>query len=412
MRRAAIVVVGVLAQVHAVHAGPLTLAEALTRAHGVSPVLAAARADVASARGRLVQAGVIQANPVLTNNATEHRIPAAIGGTETNTDVTVTVGQEVEVGGQPGLRVGAARADLEHAERVLTDHERQVDDEVRKAFAGVVASERRRTLALEAAAESQRLADATASRVAHGDAGGVDLDLARLDALKTRADAEATDVDVAKADARLATAIGADPDERFVVAAPDDVTRETPTEPATVERALAARPDLAAARAARTQLEGQADLTHRTGIIPNPTFRGFYSHQNGHENLLGGEIEVPLPVFNRQQGAEADLRGQAASAGVEVARLEHEIPREVHQALVHHRVAAAVWLRYERDALPAAETARASLARASGSGYLSLSDLLTQTSRLRDTRRAGVDAWLDLREAEADLIAAVGENPW
>jgi cobalt-zinc-cadmium efflux system outer membrane protein len=409
MTRARVVVAGLaIACASAAPAATgLSLEGALARARDANADLAAAAADVAAARGRLVQASVLAANPVVTSGATRHRIPG-----ETNTDAAVSLGQELQIGGQRGLRIAAARFDVEHAEQARADRARLVDGEVRRAFAGLVAAQRRRVLALDAAAQAERLANAAATRVEQGDVGRLELDLARLDVVKTRAEATAADTEIARATARLATAIGADPDEELIVTAIDRAPREMPSETALVARAMATRPDLAATRAARDQLEGQADLTHRAGIVPNPTVRGFYSHENGVENLLGGEIEIPLPVFDRQQGAEADLRAQAASAAAQTAKLERDIPREVHTALARHRAARAALTHYRRDALPAADAARSGLDRALAAGSLALPDLLVQQDRLREARKSAIDAWLDLEEAEADVIEAVGASPW
>jgi cobalt-zinc-cadmium efflux system outer membrane protein len=389
-------------------AAGLNLETALSRAHEHNTDLAAAVADVASARGRLVQASVLAANPVLTPGANQHRLPESVS----NIDATITVAEELWVGGQRGLRITAARFDLAHAEQALADHARLVDGEVRRAFAGLVAAQRRRVLALDAAAQAERLADIAQKRVTHGDAAQLDLDLARLDVVKNRADAAGAETDIDKATARLATAIGAEADEPIVVAAIDTPAHATPSEATAVARAIAARPDLAAARAMRDNLEGQANLTHRVGVVPNPTVRGFYSHQNGHENLIGGEVDVPLPIFDRQQGTEADLRGQAASAAAQTAKLERDIPRDVRTALVHHRAAAAVWARYRDVAEPATESARVGLERAVAAGSLALPDAIVQQDRLRESRRATIDAWLDLQEAEAEVIETIGENPW
>jgi cobalt-zinc-cadmium efflux system outer membrane protein len=389
-------------------AAGLSLETALTRAHEHNPDLAGAVADVTSARGRLVQASILAANPVLTPGANEHRLPQSVS----NIDATITVAEELWVGGQRGLRIAAARFDLVHAEQALADRARLVDGEVRRAFAGLVAAQRKRVLALDAAAQAERLADIAATRVTHGDAPQLDLDLARLDVVKNRADAATAETDIDKATARLATAIGAEADEPIVVTAIDALPHGTPPEATVVARAVANRPDLAAARAKRDNLEGQADLTHRVGIVPNPTVRGFYSHQNGAENLLGGEIDIPIPVFDRQQGTEADLRGQAASAAAQAAKLERDIPREVRTALVHHREAAAVWARYRDVAEPATESARVGLDRAVAAGSLALPDAIVQQDRLRESRRAAIDAWLDLQEAEAEVIEVIGESPW
>jgi len=388
-------------------AQPLTLSDALARAHRDSPDLTAATADIAAARGRLAQASVLAANPFLTSGATHHRIPGAV-----NADNNVILGQEIQVGGQRGLRIAAVTHDVERAEHLRADRERLVDGEVRRAFAGLAAAERRRTLAAEAAAQSARLAAIAGTRLVHGDVGRLDADLARLDATKTRADADAADVAVEAARTRLAAALGAGPDEILTIVAADEPARPTPAEDTVLARALAARPDLAAARAERDRLEGEADLTHRMGSIPNPTIRGFYSHENGDETLVGGEIEVPLPIFDRQRGAEMDLRGQAAVAGAQLVRLERAVPREIHAALARHRVASVTWARYRETALPAATQAQASLARALAAGEVGIPEVLAQQDRLRDARRAAIDAWLDLREAEADVIETLGGSPW
>jgi cobalt-zinc-cadmium efflux system outer membrane protein len=190
---------------------------------------------------------------------------------------------------------------------------------------------------------------------------------------------------------------------------------EGPGEPPSAEetlvaRALTARPDLAAAREERARLETEADLVHRRGRVPNPTFEGFYRQEVGDERIAGARISVPLPLWNRQQGAEAELRAQALAAAAEADRLLREIPRQVHLAVVRRATAAAAWERYQRQALPAAGTVRELLDRAFGTGYLGLPEVLVQQDRLVQVRSAAIGAWLDLREAEADLIEAVGEE--
>ena len=53
-------------------------------------------------------------------------------------------------------------------------------------------------------------------------------------------------------------------------------------------------------------------------------------------------------------------------------------------------------------------SARELLERGYDAGYLSLPDLLLQQDRLLQTRAAAIDAWRDLREAEADVLEAAG----
>jgi cobalt-zinc-cadmium efflux system outer membrane protein len=177
-----------------------------------------------------------------------------------------------------------------------------------------------------------------------------------------------------------------------------------------VSRALAVRPDLAAAREAHAQLVGEADVTRRVGLVPNPLVKGWYRQEQNEEHIAGGGVDIPLPIFNRGQGTEVAQRAAAAGAASEVERLEREIPREVHTALARHAAASASWTRYQRDVLPAVRTARELLERGFEQGYLGLRDVLAQRDRLVGARVDAITIWLSLAEADADLRAAVGED--
>src|SRR5262245_66300955 len=113
---------------HVIAIEALSLEAALTRARTANPELAGASAGIAAARGRLAQASVLAANPVVTPGANQHRIPG-----ETNIDASVSIAQEIQVGGQRGLRMSAARFEVERAERLLADRARLVDRGGRRA---------------------------------------------------------------------------------------------------------------------------------------------------------------------------------------------------------------------------------------------------------------------------------------
>src|SRR5581483_7839781 len=323
-------------------------------------------------------------------------------------DRGVEIDQEVEVGGQRGLRLSAAGHDVARAELLLADKRRTADGEVRRAFFGVVAAERRRTLAGERLAVARRIVDAARRRTTAGEAAGLDVRLAELEVARAEQDRTAADVAHVRAVTRLAAAIGAPAGEPLAIAADAPADVPAPGGEDLAARALATRPDLAAAREERARLEDAAALARRQGRIPNPVLKGWYREEQLGEHIAGGGFSVPLPVFNLQQGAEAELLAGASAAAAEAARLAATIPREVADAVAHRAAARDAWLRYERDALPAADAARDLLERAYGAGYLGLPDVLLQRDKILQTRTGAIDAWLDLREAEADVVEAVG----
>ena len=398
--------VGVMATAHLAAAPPacaLRLAEVLARARAASPAVQVTVADLDATRGRLRQARLLPANPVISADLARHTAPG-----EDTKDRGVQLEQEIEVGGQRGLRIAAAGHDVARADYLLADRRRTVEGEVRRAFFGLAAADRRQGLAAERLALAARLAEAARRRARAGEVGALDVRLAELETARAEQERTAADTERARAAARLAVAIGAPPDEPLTAEADEQPGVPGGAEQSFVARALAARPDLAAAREERARLEAEAAFVRRRGLVPNPVLRGFYREEQLEEHIVGGGVSVPLPIWNREQGTEAALLAQASGAAVEAARLEAAIPREVHLALVRRAAAAEAWRRYEEVALPAARSARELLERGYDGGYLSLPDLLLQQDRLLQTRAAAIDAWRDLREAEADVLEASG----
>ncbi len=386
-------------------AEPLALDEALARARTASPTLRAAAAELEAAQGRLRQARLVQANPIVSADLSRHTEP----GLRDAKDRGVQLEQEIEVGGQRGLRIAAAEHDVTHAERLLADRRRTVEGELRRAFYALAATERRQKLAAERLALASRLAEAARRRARAGEIGALDARLAEVETARAAQEKTAAEAEHARAQGRLATALGAEPGEVLSASVEDLALAPQPAEDELVARALEARPDLAAAREERARLEGEARLTARRGRIPNPVLRAFYRQERLEEHIAGGGVSVPLPIFNREQGTEAALLAQAGGAASEEARLKTQIPRDVHLALAHRRAAEETWRRYEREALPAAVEARDLLERGYDAGYLALSDVLVQQDRLLQVRAGAIDAWLDLHVAEAEVVEAVGE---
>lgn len=259
------------------------------------------------------------------------------------------------------------------------DRQRTVDGEVRRAFFGLAAADRRSALADDATTLATRLLDAARRRLASGDVGGVDVDLATVEAARREQARAVAETDHLRAATRLAAALdGIDAADLQVTDV--DADARVPVRPLDelVEQALAARPDVLGAAAERRRLESTADLVHREGHVPNVILRGFVRQEVGDERIAGAELSVPLPLWNRQQGTEAALRAGAVGAAAEVDRLRQEVVRQVDLAHARLTTADAAWARYQRDALPAVRQALTRLADGYRHGYLALPEVLVQ----------------------------------
>src|SRR5215207_7415806 len=144
----------------------LTLEGARRLAKEASPELAAARAALGAAEGRVRQAGAFP-NPVLSYN----REQTSGGGIENSQDI-IGLEQSVELGGQRGARRDAAEQLRAASDARLQGAHAQVAFEVTRAYAEVVAADRRAALTVQAAQVFGEAGRVGRERLAAGDISG------------------------------------------------------------------------------------------------------------------------------------------------------------------------------------------------------------------------------------------------
>ncbi len=168
----------------------LTLDRALALATQRSPLLSAARHQVAATAGAVTQAGLLR-NPVFSTLVEDTR-----GDTRTS---TASIDVPLEVGGQRAARIGAASAGRRLAEAELLQASVDLKASVTAAFFQILVAQERLTLATDSAALATRAADAVGRRVAAGKVSPVDETRARVDE-------DNASLEVAEAEAGLETA--------------------------------------------------------------------------------------------------------------------------------------------------------------------------------------------------------------
>src|SRR5512133_2188234 len=166
MRLRELAVVMLLAAAGPARAGaPLTLAEAVERALEQSPEVRAAAAEVRAARARLAGAStLLPANPEVSAAAGARDGP---GGRSAEWEVAIS--QRVELGGQRGARVSAARAALGAAEARLEGARGRISAETRERVGRAAAARLRGELAAEAQRLAEDAARAAERRLQAGD---------------------------------------------------------------------------------------------------------------------------------------------------------------------------------------------------------------------------------------------------
>ena len=334
-------IIGLSAGVAAAQTAPaapsrdLTLAAARQMAEKVSPEIAAARAALRAAEGRVRQAGAFP-NPV----ASYSREQTSGDGARNAQDI-VALEQRLEIGGQRGARRAAAEAFRTGAEARLSAARAQISFEVARAYAQAVAADRRASLTTEAAGIFAEAGRVGRERLAAGDVSGYENRRIRLEA--ARYSALETEAQVTRTNARraLATFLSA-PDQ---IIQPDSLVLSDSLMPvplaiagdSLVALALNQRPELLAAQREAGAALAEARLA-RAERIPSPALGAGYKHERspGGISLDGfvAQISLPVPIWDRRGGAvqAADAEAERRQADTETLRRRTE--REVRDAYV------------------------------------------------------------------------------
>jgi cobalt-zinc-cadmium efflux system outer membrane protein len=327
----------------------LSLEQARVLARAASPDLRAAHAAVEAARGRELQAGAIE-NPSLS-----YSTERTSGGGQTNSQQIAGLEQRLEIGDQRGARRSAATSRRRAAEIRLTGAGALVDYEVARAYAEVIAADRRARLARQASAAFEEAGRVSARRLAAGDISGyadrrLSLEAARYAALQAEAALASRSARLALS-SLIAPAADSIPEVSFVLS--DSIPETIPqlNVPALSAIALRNRFDYLASSLEAEALAAESRLASRERI-PSPVLSAGYKTEKSpgiSESLNGfaAGLSLPIPLFDRRGGAIQAAEAEHRRAVAETEIVRRRITREVSEA---------------HDALRAVEEQRALLA--------------------------------------------------
>lgn len=402
----------------------LTLAQVRERALQANPELRASRLDTAIARGELRQSGVLPFNP-------SFEVLGPGGGNATQPAIS----QELEVFGQRGVRMTAARAGYARATAEVANARRLTLGEVDRAFYRLVSAARRAQLADEVLSLNQRLSTVTQRQLAEGEISRLDFNLATVEVGRSRSRALAAHREQEEQAVELSRLIGLPRgrpiapvlDSSEHAPAPTSTTTVTPSAiPGDTVRlseraltldvdsltalALSRRPDLAAGAAAAREASARASLSRREAL-PNFVVRGVWQRSAGEaQGRLSPGIGITLPFFNRNQGATQAREAAATQAELMRAALTTRVRAQVASAVGAYRSAAQEVEVLESTVLAPARQNRQLLETAYREGKVGLPVLILIRNQVSDAELEYWTAWLAEREALANLAEVTSQN--
>lgn len=381
----------------------LTMEEAVALALQRNQSLRAQRLTVEQSRAGEVTAG-LKPNPVFTSSNQDFPVftPGQLTASNlaNNQTFTESLSYLLERGGKRERRLQAARDATELTARTVDDAERQVRLQVGQAFVGVLLARATLEFARQDLKDFAEVVALNKRRVAGGDLAEGDYLKIALQQLQFEQDVSAAEVALVQSRAALRQLVGYD-----TVAEEFDVVGElarhaTAVSLESLQRdALAARPDLQAARA-NTKLAGSTFELAQANRTRDVTFEVEYD-RNGPVNGVGFGLSIDIPVHDRNQGEIARSRSAVAQALETESAARVVVLTDVASAHAAFRTSEKVVSLYESGYLEQARQSREISRYAYAKGATGLLDLLDAERTYRSTElayRQALAAWMTSAE--------------
>lgn len=382
---------------------PLDLPAALQHALRDNPELKAKRHSLGIAQGRAQQAGLLFQN----NPRFSVEVESLTSG-RSGTSVELNLHQELEIAGQRGYRSDAAGKNLAQAHLSIEDAERLLRLEVTRTFYNLLAAQQSIEDLKVVLAAQDNLLQVGEKRFAREDITILELNTLRLDRDQVRNELANKLSERVTMENELRRLVALEK-EGPVVAAGSlletlSIKRGTiPGQQKLQACSVANRADLKAAKLAVEAREAELRLA-QARRIPNISLGPRYKREI-NQNVVGGEIAIPLPFFNRNQ---EEITTALANQNISKAELEGRrmsVKQQLDSTYTKLTLASERIEAYGKNYLGDLEKMLALTRKAYESGEMTIFEFSVTRDRFTQARARSLDAALAYVQTVAELEA-------
>ena len=401
-------------------ANGMTLEQLVQMALTRNADLLATRQRTVEAQGLLRQAG-FRPNPVLETEYTTGSPTGSSGERE----FSIGYAHTFELGSKRARRLDVSQAGLGLARLEVTDRERTLRAELQERYIAAMAAIRN----LEAVAQqleiTQQSYRATQRRVSEGESPRVEQMVLQAEVGRLSAERLLLASEAQQGMLDLRVVAGLNLDEPLRLRPDGDRPPLTLAIDAAIERGLATRPDLAAARQEEARVGGEVQLA-RAERVPDvaalvrysdvqsqfPQFgltaSGALSPLRDRDRMLTGGLSITLPLLSRNQGNIEAARARQSAATLRREYLERTIRAEITGAFGRYTAARQAVQAFDASVIGPAEESVRVLRASYTAGEVQLFDVLNEQRRLIDTQKAYTEAIRQEALARVALERAIG----
>lgn len=380
---------------------PLTLTQVMDLAHQSNLTLMSAARHLDAVRAQEITAGLRQ-NP--TGIISGQLLTAK---TDDNNPYFYQAGVQrvFERGNKRDIRLDTARSTTVLTGFQLDDQRRQIDLAIRQAFSRLLYAQDARAISRDNLEDYRKTVDLMKVRLDAGDIDQTDFDRVELQLAGFESDLDNAELTMRQGSIALLTLIGVEtPVDNFAITGTLDPPNVTATLADLTSTALANRPDLKAAKAQVDVNAAAVRLAVANGAA-DPTLEGEYE-RSGPVNTFGASVNIPLRIFDRNQGEKERARYELESSRLAQTAAQDQVISDVQSAWAGYLTAQAQAERYRSKYLAEATHVRDNLEFSYRNGNATLLDYLSALSDYRQVNLASLNAKLQLLLALEQLSYA------
>jgi len=385
--------------------GPLNLRDALALALMKNPELASFSWGVRAREAEILQAG-LWPNPETTLEVENFAGSGAFDGFS-ELETTLGLSQLFLLGGKLGNRRNVA----EHSRNLAAwDYETiRVDilTDVTKNFVALLVAQEQATLAGDLVAVAEQTLEAVARRVQTGGISPVEKGRAQVELQTTQIDLQIAQREVDVARQRLSAMWGTT-EPRFTEAE-GTIEAIVPVPPLDViVSQINNNPDVARWATELAQRQATVALEKSQRIPDLELGVGIRRFAATHDNALVAQVALPIPIFDRNQGATRAAERRVAMAEEE--RRAAQVRSQTHLSIVYQELLQSQneLTRLRDEVLPEATATFESAQTAYTRGRMRLTDVLDTQRTLFALRSRYYDALGSFHQRKADIERLIG----
>lgn len=379
--------------------------------------LVAFRLEIEKARARLKQAG-LRPNPSVDFEYTTGKLTNSINEEKTFVGFSLPL----ELGGKRQKRIDLAQIEIAIAENTVADRERRLASEIYIVYSEALAAKRELEIIDKLNNLDSQTVKVVEIRIKEGDSAPLELNLLKVELERLKSRRHLAEGKFQAAMLRLKSVVGIAFDQPLELKEDFFSSQNIQTKYSLNEAlalALQTRPDLKTAQLLEQAAQAGLQLA-KSQVVPDLVLSTRYSRENSgfdetpvgilkdKDDLLTFGVSVTLPIFNRNQGSQADAKISITQAQQRKEFLEQLIKAEVTAAYARYQSSQLAVNSFEQGVIAQSTNNLRIFKEVYNLGELKVTDLISEQRRLVDSEREYTELLTERYQALAELNTAIG----